>query len=129
MLTVAGLCGGSLVHIRYFRFSAIWQRLNIALPVTLIFRKSIDTGCVCVPYWTGELRTLNLSSEKLASTTSTTADQLASPVTIKICKVVESVLRDEVVQHLDKHNLIYGTQHGFRKGYSCTTNLLVFLVL
>ena len=33
--------------------------------------------------------------------------------------------RDEI--HLDKHNLIRDSQHGFRKGYSCTTNLLTFL--
>ena len=34
------------------------------------------------------------------------------PVSLtSICKVVESVVRDELVQHLDKHNLIYGTQH------------------
>jgi len=35
--------------------------------------------------------------------------------------------RDEMVNHLDKHNLIRDSQHGFRKGYSCTTNLLTFL--
>jgi len=40
---------------------------------------------------------------------------------------VESVIRDEMVNHLDKHNLIRDSQHGFRKGYSCTTNLLTFL--
>jgi len=40
---------------------------------------------------------------------------------------VESVIRDEMVNHLDKHNFIRDSQHGFRKGYSCTTNLLTFL--
>ena len=40
---------------------------------------------------------------------------------------MESVIRDEMVNHLDKHNLISDSQHGFRKGYSCTTNLLTFL--
>ena len=40
---------------------------------------------------------------------------------------MESVIRDEMVNHLDKHNLIRDSQHGFRKGYSCTTNLLTFL--
>jgi len=40
---------------------------------------------------------------------------------------VEAVFRDEIVQHLDKYDLIRNTQHGFRKGYSCTSNLLVFL--
>jgi len=40
---------------------------------------------------------------------------------------VEAVFRDEIVQHLDKCALIRNTWHGFRKGYSCTSNLLVFL--
>ena len=44
-----------------------------------------------------------------------------------ICKVIESVIRDEIVEHLNKYNLIRVTQHGFRKGRSCATNLLVFL--
>ena len=40
---------------------------------------------------------------------------------------MEAVFHDEIVQHLDKYDLIQNTQHGFRKGYSCTSNLLVFL--
>jgi len=39
---------------------------------------------------------------------------------------VKAVFRDEIVQHLDKYDLIRNTQHGFRKGYSRTSNLLVF---
>ena len=37
------------------------------------------------------------------------------------------MLRDEIISHLDKHNLIKESQHGFRKGYSCASNLLTFL--
>jgi len=49
-------------------------------------------------------------------------------LTSQICKVVESVLRDALVQHFDKNELISESQHGFRKGYSCASNLLlVFL--
>ena len=32
-----------------------------------------------------------------------------------------------IVEHLDNHSLILDSQHGFRKGRSCTTNLLKFL--
>ena len=39
----------------------------------------------------------------------------------------EAVVRDEVVEFLDKYNLIRDSQHGFRKGRSCLTNLLLFL--
>ena len=48
-------------------------------------------------------------------------------LTSQICKVVKSIIRDQLVQHLDYNNLITNSQHGFRKGYSCTINLLVFL--
>jgi len=48
-------------------------------------------------------------------------------LTSQICKVVESVLRDELVHHLESHNLLQNSQHGFRKGFSCATNLLTFL--
>jgi len=48
-------------------------------------------------------------------------------LTSQICKVMESVARDAVVHHLDKYNLIQNSQHGFCKGFSCTTNLLTFL--
>ena len=41
--------------------------------------------------------------------------------------MVESIIRDELVRHLDYNKLINNTQHGFRKGYSCATNLLAFL--
>ena len=41
--------------------------------------------------------------------------------------MVESIIRDQLVRHLDYNKLITNSQHGFRKGYSCSTNLLVFL--
>ena len=41
--------------------------------------------------------------------------------------MVESVLRDELVHHVESHNLLQNSQHGFRKGFSCATNLLTFL--
>jgi Reverse transcriptase (RNA-dependent DNA polymerase) len=43
------------------------------------------------------------------------------------CRLMESIVKDKIVQHLDKNNLIRATQHGFMRGRSCTTNLLAFL--
>jgi len=48
-------------------------------------------------------------------------------LTSQICKIVESMLRHKLVSHLDKHNLIQDSQHGFHKRYSCASNLLTFL--
>jgi len=44
-----------------------------------------------------------------------------------MCKAIDSVIRDEIVTHLSKYSLIKDTQHGFRKGRSCASNLLEFL--
>ena len=43
------------------------------------------------------------------------------------CKVLESIIKDHIVSHLKKYNLIVESQHGFTKGRSCLTNLLTFL--
>ena len=36
-------------------------------------------------------------------------------------------MSDAIVDHLKRHKLVLNTQHGFRKGRSCLSNLLAFL--
>ena len=43
------------------------------------------------------------------------------------CKLFESILKDNIMQHLLDNNLIKDSQHGFMPGRSCTTNLVIFL--
>jgi Reverse transcriptase (RNA-dependent DNA polymerase) len=40
---------------------------------------------------------------------------------------MESILKDDITSHLSRNKIITSTQHGFRKGRSCTTNLLEFM--
>jgi len=44
-----------------------------------------------------------------------------------LCKVLESIIRDGLVDYLGGAGLIRDTPHGFRKGSSCLSNLLSFL--
>ena len=37
---------------------------------------------------------------------------------------MESIIRDQIMNHLVKHNLLNDSQHGFVKSKSCVTNLL-----
>jgi len=47
-------------------------------------------------------------------------------LTNQLCE--ESLMRDQIVRHLENNQLIGETQHGFRKGRSClTNNILSFL--
>ena len=43
-----------------------------------------------------------------------------------VCKLLETLIRDHMVEFLVKHKLINTYQHGFLKARSCLTNLLCF---
>ncbi len=48
-------------------------------------------------------------------------------LTSQICKLMESIIRDAIVEYLRHHKLLRTLQHGFLRAKSCLTNLLVFL--
>ena len=43
------------------------------------------------------------------------------------CKLMESLIKEKIVSHLEKNKLISKSQHGFMRGRSCTTNLVEFM--
>ena len=47
-------------------------------------------------------------------------------LTSVVCKRLEALLRDHMVDFLEKHNLLKDTQHGFLRGRLCLTNLLLY---
>jgi len=48
-------------------------------------------------------------------------------LTVNLCKFFESVMRDNVIKHLEKHKLVNGSQYEFVRNKSCLTNLLMFI--
>ena len=44
-----------------------------------------------------------------------------------VCKLLETLIRDHMVEFIVKHKLINASQHGFLKARSCLINLLCFL--
>jgi len=95
---------------------------ELSTPVSLIFRRSLDTSCVPRDWRTAIVSPLFKKGRR-----SEPGNYRPVSLTSQIVKVVESVLRDAIVNHLEKFNLIKQSQHGFRKGYSCVSNLLSFL--
>ena len=41
-----------------------------------------------------------------------------------VSKILEGIVRDNIMSFLESNNLIINNQHGFRVGHSCTTQLL-----
>jgi len=95
---------------------------EIAVPVAMIFRKSLDTGQV-----PRDWRNANITPLFKHGNRSKTDNYRPVSLTSQICKIVESVLRDKLVSHLEKYELLQASQHGFRSGFSCGSNLLSFL--
>lgn len=48
-------------------------------------------------------------------------------LTSTICKLLEHVIHSQVINYLEENNLIFKYQHGFRKRYSCDTQLAGFI--
>ena len=49
-------------------------------------------------------------------------------LTSQISKLFETLLRNKIVHYLEYNNLLYESQHGFRKGRSCLSNMSTFLI-
>ena len=47
-------------------------------------------------------------------------------LTSVVCKLLETIIRNGVTEHLRKHSLLNKSQHGFISKRSCLTNLLEF---
>ena len=47
-------------------------------------------------------------------------------LTSVVRKVLETLIKDQMRNHLNKYKLIKGSQHGSSKGSSCLTNILEF---
>ena len=95
---------------------------ELVSPLVILFRKVLDEETVPRDWKEANIVPIFKGGQRSA-----TSNYRPVSLTSQICKLFEAVVRDEVVEFLDKYNLIRDSQHGFRKGRSCLTNLLLFL--
>ncbi len=95
---------------------------QLAEPLSILFRKSMAEGVVPEDW-----RRANVTP--IFKKGSRTQPSNYRPVSLTSVpgKLMESCIKEEMSQHLDRHKLIRKSQHGFIKGRSCTTNLLEYL--
>ena len=46
--------------------------------------------------------------------------------TSQVCKILESIIGESIVDHLNAQSLLLQSQHGFTKGKSCLTKTVIF---
>lgn len=95
---------------------------EISSPLSFIFNKSFKDHQV-----PDDWKKANVSPLFKKGLRSDSANYRPVSLTSQVSKVFESILKDAIVDHLAKFNLIGSTQNGFRSGRSCFTNLLLFL--
>ena len=93
----------------------------ISLPLCLIFEKSMESGLV-----PEEWRSANITPIFKSGSKSECSNYRPVSLTSICCKIMESLIKDIVMDHLLLNNLIRSSQHGFLKNRSCLTNLLEF---
>ena len=107
--------GGDGLHCAVLKHCAS----SLAFPLAYIFRRSLDEG-VLPNTW------LEANVTPIHKKGSRTSKENYRPISLTsaVCKVMEKVVRDNVMSHLLEHGLLCNEQHGFVPRKSCTTNLL-----
>ena len=97
---------------------------QLAIPIALIFNKSL-AECVVPTDW----KLSNVTSIFKKGDKTDASNYRPISLTCLICRMFESILRDHILSHLQKYNLIGKSQHGFLPHRSCLTNLLEYSLM
>ena len=95
---------------------------QISIPLATVFNLSLDEGIVPLEWKEANIITLFKKGSRNRS-------ENFRPVSLTsvICKLLERLIKDHLVDFLVKNKLINPSQHGFLKARSCLTNMLCFL--
>ena len=96
----------------------------ISLPLSILFQKSLEEGLLPDDWLKACVTAIHKKGDK-------NSPNNYRPVSITsiICKLMESIVRDEIVDHMVKYNLFSKQQHGFVPFRDCMTNLVTCLEL
>ena len=95
---------------------------SISLPLYILFTKSINAGTLPVAWKQGHVTTIYKKGPRCLV-------QNYRPITLTsiIGKILESIIRDALLNHFNHHSLLNANQHGFVPKRSCTSQLLMVL--
>ncbi|XP_071944903.1 uncharacterized protein [Antedon mediterranea] len=94
----------------------------IADPLTNIFNKSIKEGII-----PDDWKVAHVSAIFKKGNPTNPSNYRPISLTSVICKVMESLIRDDLMMFLEGNDLISNHQYGFRAGRSCVTQLIMVL--
>ena len=96
----------------------------IALPLSILFQKSLDEEVLPEDWLKACVTAIHKKGEK-----NLPGNYRPVSITSIVCKLMESIVRDEIVNHMVQNKLFSIKQHGFVPFRDCMTNLLTCLEL
>ena len=111
-------CGPDNVHPHILNETAA----ATSLPLSMIFKESLRTGEIPEDW-----RKANITPIFKKGSKNDPANYRPVSLTSQVCKVLESMVKEQMFDHLKNKDLLSEKQHGFREGRSCLSNLLTTL--
>ena len=94
----------------------------VCLPIKLIWEDSLQRGYIAKRYKDQTVTPVHKKSSKAEP-----ANYRPISLTSHVIKIFERIIRNDLVTHLEHQNLLCRNQHGFRRGRSCLTQLLLHI--
>ena len=92
---------------------------ELALPLQIIYQTSLSTGTVPNSWKTATVTPLFKEEDRSAA-----ENYRPISITSQVGKLLEKLIRKEMMTYIQKNNVLSKDQHGFCKDRSCLTNLL-----
>ena len=97
-------------------------KTSIVTPLTIIFKKSLQES-VLPDIW----KEANVTSIYKKGDRTKPENYRPISLTSVPCKLMERIIRDQIVEHMSRNDFFSPFQYGFVSGKSCVTQLLEFL--
>ena len=114
-LNIAKSAGPDGLHPRILKELSV----QLAQPLFILFRMSLETGMLPDDWKIAQISPIFKKGHRCKP-----GNYRPVSLTAIICKILEKLVRRNIIDHLEQNELIDPAQHGFVKGRSCVTNLL-----
>ncbi len=94
---------------------------QLARPLQIIYQKSLESSSI-----PDDWKKSNITPLYKKGIRSDVGNYRPVNLTSVPGKIMEKILRDKIADFLEEHHLITNTQHGFQRGKSCTSNLILY---
>ena len=91
----------------------------LAIPLYLIFINSLTNGVIPEEWTKANITPVHKKGNK-----SELSNYRPISLTSIVCKILEGIIRDQIMQHMKANKLLSTKQHGFVNNRACNTNLL-----